>query len=344
MITLADLKQKENHTYVIAEVAQSHDGSIGLAHSFIDEISRCGADAVKFQTHFADEESTYDEPWRVKFSHQDKTRFDYWRRMEFSREEWFELASHAQAKGLDFLSSPFSNAAVELLREIGQKFWKVGSGEIYNEPLISDIIQDEIPILFSSGMSSIKDLEEVINLAKEKNKKFAILQCTSMYPCPPEYWGIENILELKSKFNCPVGYSDHSGSIFPSIAARTLGASFIEVHVTFSKSMFGPDVSSSIDFNELKNLIRGIRMLDESFENSKQKDQNITQSKSILKNFSRSVALKKDLPKGAKITLDDLTMKKPGGGFTYSKMKNIIGKRLKHDKSKRRILSKEDFE
>ena len=132
----SDLGLSNNSCYIIAEVAQAHEGSLGLAHAYIDAIADAGADAVKFQTHIAKAESTLDEPWRVKFSSQDKNRYDYWKRMEFSMEQWSELAEHSRSRGLDFLSSPFSVEAAIILEKIGVKQWKIGSGEVYNPVLL----------------------------------------------------------------------------------------------------------------------------------------------------------------------------------------------------------------
>ena len=140
---------------VIGEVSQSHDGSLGMAHAFIDAIAKAGADAVKFQTHIAAAESTPQEPWRVKFSKQDASRYDYWKRMEFTSEQWQGLADHAQEKGLIFLSSPFSVEAVGLLERIGMPAWKVASGEVNNKVLLDAMLKTRKPILLSSGMSTL---------------------------------------------------------------------------------------------------------------------------------------------------------------------------------------------
>ncbi len=147
---------------IIAEVAQAHDGSVNFAHSFIDAAAGAGADAIKFQTHIAAAESSPQEQWRVQFSKQDATRYDYWKRMEFTREQWRGLKEHAESKNLVFLSSPFSVAAVELLDELGIQVWKIASGEVRNEILLEKIIATKLPVLLSSGMSSFADLEATV--------------------------------------------------------------------------------------------------------------------------------------------------------------------------------------
>src|SRR5262245_64297932 len=143
---------------IIGEIAQAHDGSLGFAHAFIDAIANAGADAVKFQTHIAAAESTPAEPWRVKFSRQDVTRYDYWHRMEFAEEHWVGLKQHAEARGLAFLSSPFSNEAVDLLEKIGMVAWKVASGEVSNARLPERVVATKRPLLLYTGMSGLADL------------------------------------------------------------------------------------------------------------------------------------------------------------------------------------------
>ncbi len=124
--------------YIIAEIAQAHDGSLGMVHAYIDAVAKTGCDAIKFQTHIAAAESSIQEPFRVKFSKQDKTRFEYWKRMEFTLEQWKEIKQHCDEVGLEFMSSPFSNAAVDLLEEVGVKRYKIGSGEVNNFVLLRE--------------------------------------------------------------------------------------------------------------------------------------------------------------------------------------------------------------
>ncbi len=150
--------------FIIAEVAQAHDGSLGAAHAYIDMAAQCGADAVKFQTHFAAEESTPAEPWRIQFSRQDGTRYEYWRRMEFDEAQWTGLAEHAAEAGIVFLSSAFSAKAVDLLTRLGMPAWKIASGEVSNHALLAQMVSTKKPILLSSGMSSWAELDAAVNL------------------------------------------------------------------------------------------------------------------------------------------------------------------------------------
>ena len=340
----SNLGLDNNSCYIIAEVAQAHDGSLGLAHAYIDAIADAGADAVKFQMHIAKAESTLDEPWRVKFSSQDKSRYDYWKRMEFSAEQWLELAEHSRSLGLDFWSSPFSIEAAIILEKIGIKQWKIGSGEIYNPILLDYLLDTQLPILFSSGMSSVADLDNVIDQAVKKSTPFGIFQCSSSYPAPPELWGLEVLSSFRKRYNCPVGLSDHSGNIYAGLAATTLGADFIEVHVTFDKKMFGPDVTSSITISELEQLVLGSKSIRLALNNKDDKDTLVSSTSNLKKTFGRSLALVSKLPSGTKLSKRDLTLKKPGSGILYDDINKVIGRSLKTHKGIDKLLTWDDLE
>ena len=210
--------------YLIAEVGQAHDGSLGSAHAYIDAIAETGVDAVKFQTHIAAAESTRHEKFRVNVFPQDATRFDYWKRMEFTAEQWKELASHARDKGLEFLSTPFSVEAVHLLEKLDVPAWKVGSGDISNQILIEEMLKTGKPILLSSGMSSYKEIERTLSLIAASKSDYALFQCTTSYPCNAEDIGYNVITEMKERFECPVGLSDHSGTIYPFNCSSRFGS------------------------------------------------------------------------------------------------------------------------
>ncbi len=223
---------------VVGEVGQAHDGSLGTAHAYIDAIASAGAQAVKFQTHIARAESSTLEPFRVKFSLQDATRLDYWKRMEFTPEQWAGLAKHARESGLVFLSSPFSEEAVDMLEQIGMPAWKVASGEVNNPLLLERILATRSPILLSTGMSPLAEVDRIVDQVKAQGVSLAVFQCTSKYPSSPQDVGLNMIQVYKERYQLPVGLSDHSGKIFPGLAAVTLGAAILEVHVTLSPRQF----------------------------------------------------------------------------------------------------------
>ena len=228
----------KNPCFIIAEIAQAHEGSLGLAHSYIDAVANAGADAIKFQTHIAEAESTKEDQFRVNFSYEDKNRYDYWKRMEFTLEQWFELKKHCNELNLVFLSSPFSIEAVNLLEKIDIHAWKIGSGEINNPVLLEMILDTNKPILLSTGMSDWNEIDASIGKLVDDKIDCAIFQCTSKYPTEIEEVGLNVMKEMKEKYNIPTGLSDHSGRTSSAIAAIAKDANLLEVHVVFDKAMF----------------------------------------------------------------------------------------------------------
>jgi N-acetylneuraminate synthase len=330
--------------FIIAEIAQAHDGSLGTAHSYIDAVAEAGADAIKFQTHIAEEESTLDEPFRIKFSQQDATRYDYWKRMEFTSEQWIDLAKHARERDLIFLSSAFSVKAVDILRKVGISAWKVGSGEVWSEELLNAMSQNGSPILLSSGMSTYSEIESTVNRIKEKGLPFAVLQCTSKYPTSLDEVGINVIEEIRKRFRCPVGLSDHSGSIFPGLAAMARGVDLLEVHVIFHRKMFGPDVPASVTLDELQLLVEARDAFHRMFSNPVDKDkvaEDLSKTKSL---FTKSLAPTRKLARGTILQTDMLTLKKPGTGIPSTELNNIIGRRLVREVDPKKLLKWDDLE
>lgn len=330
--------------FIVAEVAQAHDGSLGMAHAFIDAAANAGADAVKFQTHFAAEESTLDEPFRVGQSKQDKTRFDYWRRMEFSPEQWQGLATHAREQGLIFLSSAFSLAAVHLLKSIGVPAWKIGSGEFDAPDLWRAMAATGAPILFSTGMANYAEIDKAVSVFRSHAVPYALLQCTSAYPCPLEEIGLNVLGDLRSRYDCPVGLSDHSGSPFPGLAAIARRADIIEVHVAFDRRMYGPDVQASLTFEELC-ILCGMRdAVTKMDAHPVDKDAVAANLGGMRSIFGRSLAPTRPLPAGTVIEPGMVASKKPGGGIEPRLAAQLAGRRLARDVTPERILRWEDFE
>jgi len=317
----------------MAEIAQAHDGSLGIAHSYIDALAETGVDAVKFQTHIANAESSAHEPFRVKFSYEDETRFDYWRRMEFTADQWAGLKLHCEEKGLEFVSSPFSCAAVDLLEHLAVRKYKIGSGEVSNLLMLEKIARTGKDIIVSSGMSSCAELDETINFIKPFGNNLSLLQCTTAYPTTAGEWGLNMITALKQRYKLPTGFSDHSGNIFSCLAAVAIGAELIEFHAVFDKAMFGPDAQSSLTIKQVKQLVAGARQISTDLHSSSDKSssENFRELKKI---FEKSLAVNKDLKAGEVISLDDLEAKKPSGqGIEAKLFREVVGKRLAKNKS-----------
>jgi N-acetylneuraminate synthase len=328
---------------IVAEVAQAHDGSLGMAHAFIDAIANAGADAVKFQTHIAAAESTPGEPWRIKFSNQDASRYDYWKRMEFTEEQWHGLKRHADERGLIFLSSPFSSEAVDLLHRVGVEAWKVPSGETANTPMLDQMIATGLPILLSTGMSPLVEIDFAVNLVKDRGVPLVVLQCTTAYPCPSEKVGLNLIPFFRERYGCAVGLSDHSGTIYPGLAATTLGIQVMEVHATLSREMFGPDVPASITTTELRLLVEGIRFIEKMMANPVDKEAMAQDTEELRRAFTKSIVARKNLKAGRLLGKDDLTLKKPGTGIPATRLPEIIGRRLRRPVAADTVISEEDL-
>lgn len=329
---------------LIAEVGQAHDGSLGTAHAFIDAAAGAGADAIKFQTHIAAAESTYDEAFRVKFSKQDATRYDYWHRMEFSAEQWAGLAEHAAEKGLIFLSTPFSLAAIELLERLGMPAWKVGSGEYKSRDLLSAMAATRKPILLSTGMSRWQEIADGVAAIRGLGTTVGLFQCTSRYPTPFERVGLNVIGELKARHDCPVGLSDHSGSPLPAIGALARGADMIEVHITFDKRMFGPDVPASLTIEEFAQVAAARDAFAVMDAHPIDKDAEADELETMRGLFTKSLAPAMALTKGTVLTADMLLAKKPGSGIPAQELDSIVGRRLARDVAPDRLLRLEDLE
>jgi N,N'-diacetyllegionaminate synthase len=321
--------QSGDRCLIVGEIAQAHDGSLGLAHAYIDAIAGAGADAVKFQTHIAAAESTPAEPWRVRFSPRDESRYEYWKRMEFAEPEWQGLKRHAEDKHLAFISSPFSIEAVELLERVGVAAWKIASGEAGNLPMLDRILRGGRPVMVSSGMSPIAETDAAVDRVRAAGVPLAVLQCTSAYPCPAEQVGVNLIPFYRDRYGSAVGLSDHSGTIFPGIAAATLGIDVLEVHVTMSREMFGPDVVASVTTAELRQLVDGVRFVERMVGQPVNKDAMAQTLAPLRELFTKSVVARTPLAAGTVLTEAHLTAKKPGTGIPAAHLPELIGRRLR---------------
>ncbi|HMA34030.1 MAG TPA: N-acetylneuraminate synthase family protein, partial [Chloroflexia bacterium] len=328
---------------IIGEVAQTHDGSLGLAHAFIDAIAGAGADAVKFQTHIAAAESTPAEPWRVPFSRQDATRYAYWQRMEFTEAQWAGLKQHADDRGLLFLSSPFSLEAVALLERVGVAAWKVASGEVGTGPLLERMIASGPPFLLSTGMSPLAEIDQAVARLQAGGRPLAVLQCTTAYPCPPEKIGLNLIPLFRARYGCAVGLSDHSGTIYPGLAGAALGLDVLEVHVTLSREMFGPDVPASVTTAELRQLVDGIRFVEQMLAHPVDKDALAAEAAPLRHLFTKSVVARVALPAGIILQAEHLVVKKPGTGIPAASLPQVVGRRLRRPVTADTLLHEEDL-
>jgi len=333
-----------HNTFLIAEVAQAHDGSLGILHSYINALASTGVDAVKFQVHIAEAESSIHEPFRVNFSYEDNTRYDYWQRMEFTKEQWIEIKQHCDSAGVEFMASPFSQAAIDLLEEVDVKRYKIGSGEVSNYLMLEKICQTGKPIILSSGMSSFAELDSAVKFIEERGNDISILQCTTSYPTPYERLGLNVIGELRKRYpNHQIGLSEHTGEVYAGIGAVALGAEVLEFHAVFDKRMFGPDAKSSLTIDQISQLVLGVRAIEASINNPIDKD-DLAPYVDLKNIFEKSLAFNKDLPEGHMLTFDDLEAKKPANmGISAQYYNSVIGKKLNRKVAKWEFIQQTDL-
>jgi N-acetylneuraminate synthase len=270
-------------------------------------------------------------------------RYEYFERTAFSLEQWQELKGHCDEKGVEFLSSPFSIEAVELLENVGVARYKVPSGEVTNLPLLDVIGRTGKPILLSSGMSSWPELDKAVGTILRHHNALTILQCTSEYPCPCERVGLNVMLEMKDRYKLPVGLSDHTMTNYAAFAAVVSGASVIEKHFTFSRHMYGSDASHSLEPPEFGELVRGIRAV-ETILSSPVDKSDVERLRMMKRTFEKSLVSLVDIPKGKAITHEMIGIKKPGTGLPPRRQKEILGRRALRRISANKVLQEEDID
>lgn len=303
---------------LIAEIAQGHDGSVGFAKSFVKLAKDVGADYVKFQTHMAEFETSEYDDWRVKFSDQDASRYSYWKRMEFSEEEWFSLRHYCNQLNIGFISSPFSVEAVNLLNRLEVPFFKIASGEVSNVPMLEEIKRSKKDVIISTGLSTDEQLDELVSFFGPK--KVTLLHCVSEYPVPAEHAFLNKIDYLKETYpHCRIGLSDHSGEVYPSLLAIDKGIDVLELHITFDKRLFGPDTSSSLTAEQFSIVKNGVTYINRMKSVSESELAAFAANKKKMSSlFGHSAFASRDIFVGETINTSDIRMKKPGIGLPYS--------------------------
>jgi N,N'-diacetyllegionaminate synthase len=264
--------------------------------------------------------------------------------MEFTPEQWAGLFEHAKARGLVFLSSAFSVDAVALLASLGMVAWKVGSGEVGSRDLLDAMARAGGPVLLSTGMSGFVEVDAAVSFLRERRTEVALFQCTSRYPVPLEEVGLNVIDELRSRYACPAGLSDHSGSVYPALAAMARGADLIEAHIVFDKRMFGPDTPASLTVEDFRHLAGARDAFARMLRTPVDKDGASEAFGAMRAMFGKSLALRDDAPAGALVGEDALTTKKPGTGIPATQREKVVGRRLRRAVSANRLLTWEDFE
>jgi len=320
-----------DRVFIAAEVGQAHDGSLGQIHAFIDALAPTGIDAVKFQVHIARAESSPEEPFRVAPGPQDRTRYDYWERMTFSKEQWGQVKAHCEQVGLEFVASPFSLEAARWLAELGVRRFKVASGEVENLLLLDFIRRTGREIWISTGMSAYADVDRALAFLSDCRDRVVLFQCTTAYPTPAEQVGLNVIGELRRRYGLPVGLSDHSGTLWPALGAVVLGARYVECHVVFDRRMFGPDSSSSLTVDEFSELAAGVRFLERALAHPVDKD-DVERFTALRAMFGKSLAVRRPVAAGHRLGIEDLETKKPAGrGIAPCRYAEVVGRAVRCD-------------
>lgn len=324
---------------IIAEIGLSHEGSLGFAFSAVEAAAKAGADIVKFQVHSAFHESSNSEKFRIAFSKQDETRADYWERTAFTTKQWALLIELCNQAGVEFSASVFNSYSLNQMIDLGVQTIKLGSGDLLNQEFQEELQEFSGFLILSTGMATWDEIQSAIDsyIQFKEQRRLAVLQCTSKYPTDLDLVGINVMEEIPRRFNVSSGLSDHTRNLSSSIVAISRGAQFIEKHVVFSREMFGPDVSSSIDFRELKWLsdFRDDYLL---VSNDVDKDAVARELSETRALFGRSLGLKNDFPEGHVLKIEDFCLRKPHGGFSWNERLEFVGKKLVRPYSHQNLL------
>lgn len=326
---------------IIPEIGINHNGSLETAIKIVDAAKRAGAEIIKHQTHMPDFEMSV-EAKKIKPGNSKRNIYDIILKSTLSEEDEYKLFRYVKKKGMIFLSTPFCREASDRLNRFGVNAFKIGSGEMNNIPLIDHISKYNKPMIVSTGMHSLKNVEKTVNFLKRKKANFALLHTTNLYPTPDHLVRLNSINQLKEKFsNIQIGLSDHTQSNISAIGAISLGATIIEKHFVDKKTRKGPDISSSMDENQLKDLIKDSEIIFRQIKGDKKslKEEQVTRNFA----FSSVVSIKK-IKKGEMFSLKNLWVKRPGTGYLSSdKLNQIIGKKAKRTIHKNYQIKKNDF-
>jgi len=317
---------------IIAEIGINHGGSLDIAKGLVDLIVHSGCECVKHQTHIIEDEMT-EEAKAIFPPNANKSIWDVMKECSLKLDEEQELKEYAENLGLIWISTPFSRMAADFLDEIDVPAFKIGSGEADNLPLINHIAQKGKPIIMSTGMQSIKSLKNSVNILEKSGVEYALLECTNLYPSPPEIVSLQGIQELKEAFpKALVGFSDHSIGPHIALASVALGACIIERHFTDTRYRSGPDITCSMDPAELRLLVDRSIEIHKALMNPKQRTE---PEESVYKFARASVVADRDMAAGHIITEKDIWVRRPGSGeIPGYKYNDIIGKKLRLDVKK----------
>ncbi len=314
-------------TFIVAEAGVNHNGDIGLAKRLIDVAVEAGADAVKFQTFKAERVVSTSAPkaeYQKQTTDAEESQLEMLKRLELSPAAHRELQAYCKKRGVLFLSTPFDEESVDLLDELGVPAFKVGSGEITNWPLLEYIARKGKPIILSTGMSYLSEVDEAVRVIRETGSdQLVLLHCVSNYPADPADANLRAMQTLATAFEAPVGFSDHTPGIEVSLAAAALGAAVIEKHFTLDRSLPGPDHRASLEPEELKALVRGIRTVESALGDGQKRP--TTSEANTAAVVRRSLVAAYDIPAGTVLTEKHIAFRRPGTGLPPSMRSFLVG-------------------
>lgn len=332
-------------TYCIAEIGVNHNGSIDLAKESIQKAKESGADAVKFQTFSADTLVANGTPkveYQKQTTNSSETHYEMLKKLELSKENHNDLFSFCKKNEIDFLSTPYDVDSAKFLNQLGVKLFKTASADIIDYQLQSYVASTNKPSIIATGMASIDEIGNAINIYKENNNSnYIILHCVSNYPCSDESLNMKSIHTIAKNFKCPIGYSDHSIGNLAAIIAVSYGAKVIEKHFTVDKALPGPDHKASSTPQEFKELVSDIRRAEKMLGSSNKKMQ---EEELQMSQVSRkSIFLSRNLKKDSIINVSDLLFMRPGDGILANQIENVCGMKLNKDLGKNHKLLWDDL-
>ena len=318
---------------IIAEAGVNHNGNIIIAKKMIDFAKEAGVDYIKFQT-FIPENLVSKYAKKAEYQKittaSDESQLQMLRKLMLSKNDFIELSDYCKATSIGFISTPFDLESVDFLNSFNMDFWKVPSGEITNLPYLVEIAKTGKPIILSTGMSDLDEIDAALNVLHSNGaEKITLLHCNTQYPTPMEDVNLNAMLTLKDRYNCDVGYSDHTLGIEVPIAAVGLGATVIEKHFTLSSDMEGPDHKASLEPKEFKSMVSAIRNIEKALgTGNKVASPSETENKDIAR---KSIVASRMIKKGEVFSKDNITTKRPGSGISPMRWYNVIGAVAKRD-------------
>jgi N,N'-diacetyllegionaminate synthase len=329
-------------TLVIAEIGVNHNGDVGLAKEMIAAASDAGADVVKFQTYKAEEVMTEATPLASYMADSDKNFLDLARRLELSFDETLILQAYANDLDIEFMSSPFDVPSTEFLGTIGMRRMKIPSGETVNPFVLRAAATTKLPLIISTGMATLEEVRRSIEFLKRHDSgPITVLHCTTQYPAEPCYCNLRAMSTMAREFGLPIGYSDHTPGIEISLAAVALGASVIEKHFTLDKKLPGPDQAASLEPNELRALVDGVRNINMALGHGEKRPWPVEIE--VAKIARKSIVATHRLSAGSVITDTDLTAKRPGTGIPAMDVELVIGRKLARNVAANALIEWEDL-